>query len=188
MTATVATTNILIRPLQANDCAAVADLWLKGLAQTTQAFEGRLIWGPFAAYLMTSLAEKAQQPDSHVGPNGSNLYNFWTKEDRTFYVATTSTDPSTIVGCLGVKRGVTEDVVEPDSQQASVWMVSVLESARRMGVGRQLMMQAEDWAKQQFDANEMYLVTLNPHANAFYTTLGYVNSGWIAPTMGKKLS
>ena len=88
-----------------------------------------------------------------------------------------------------MKRGTREDVTELESKQASVWMVSVAESARRKGVGRDLMLEAENWAKRQENPpiEEMCLVTMNPHAHNFYLKLGYEANGWIIPSMRKPL-
>ena len=65
-------------------------------------------------------------------------------------------------------------------------MVSVSESARRSGVGSELMKKAEDWAKEQ-GCTEMHLITINPAARAFYHHLGYHDTGYFAPGLVKAL-
>jgi len=166
---------VVIRSLEPDDCPQVCDLWVAGLQQTRDAVAHRWIVGRLLWILMDRLAIQATSPEGHVGPQGSNLFNFWKGQtDREMYVAVDADNK--IVGSVGVKRGIKEDTVDADSKYASVWMVSVSESSRRSGIGVKLMQQAEQWALEQEGCSTMRLVTANPIARVFYERLGYCMS------------
>ena len=185
-TNTISSNGIIIRPLEPDDCPQVCDLWVAGLQQTRDAVAHRWIVGRLLWMLMDRLEIQATSPEGHVGPQGSNLFQFWKGQtDREMHVAVDADQK--IVGSVGVKRGIKEDTVDADSTYASVWMVSVSESSRRSGIGAKLMQQAEQWALQQEGCTTMRLVTGNPIARAFYERLGYVSILSVAPAMEKPL-
>jgi ribosomal protein S18 acetylase RimI-like enzyme len=68
--------------------------------------------------------------------------------------------------------GATDPAPDAMPGEASIWRLSVDGSARRLGVGRLLMAEAERWAAEHGCAH-VSLVTGNADSQAFYRRLGY---------------
>jgi ribosomal protein S18 acetylase RimI-like enzyme len=118
---------------------------------------------------MKEYGEEATSASGDVGPNGSNLMEFWgDKEDRVMLVATLAEDPDVVVGAVAVKKGPSYSDVEPESTEASIWRMSVSSNVRRRGLGKKLMQAAEEWARDKYHCTSMGLWTANAVAGKFY--------------------
>lgn len=93
----------------------------------------------------------------------------------TFLVA--ENERGEILGCVAVLclhtlHKEARAGVPPMPGEASIWRLSVQPSARRLGVGRRLMAEAEAWARAN-GCRHISLVTGNADSQRFYTRLGY---------------
>jgi GNAT superfamily N-acetyltransferase len=170
-------TSTSIRPFAPGDSAAVAAIWVSGLRQTVDSTAG--VKSLLMRHAMECLERDATSDEGDVGPDGANLAAHWCSRDgREMLVATLGSE-DVVVGCCGVIRGTDERRPAPDGcDVCSVWRVSVVESARRRGVGMALMGAAEDWARAQ-GCGRMRLVTGNPVAATFYIdAMHYQRPGW----------
>jgi GNAT superfamily N-acetyltransferase len=166
-----------IRPFVSGDSAAVASIWVTGLQQTVNSSVG--IKSLLMRHAMEWLERSATAADGDVGPDGANLPARWCSRDGREMLVATLGPEDVVVGCCGVIRGTDEKMPAPDGYDVcSVWRVSVVESARRRGVGTALMGAAEDWARAR-GAGRMRLVTGNPVAATFYADrMRYERPGW----------
>lgn len=199
-----ATALVIVRPIEEKDQKDVAQIWHSGLQQTVQ----HCPWfvRPWIRAAFGRMAKRSFEENGDIGPNGSNLVKKWKNGNRCMFVATFKEHPEKVVGCVGVKRGPNEhddnvkgdkddiNVANPldDNQIASIWKMSVAETARRRGVGRALLEAAEEWARKQHQPcriHTMQLVTMNPAAAQFYLQQGYARHGsdrLIPPPIRKK--
>jgi len=158
---------VSVRPLTAQDAAAVAQIWKDGLQQTAEAspwwIRTKMVDG------MHKYGESALKEDGDVGPNGINLMPKWNaKATRRMFVAVLDDNNERVVGAVGVRKGYEENEEhDPDCKLASIWRMSVDTSVRRQGVGLALIEKAEDWAREN-KCTRMKLVTANPVAGRFY--------------------
>lgn len=177
MTTTMASSAILIRPLQPQDASQAAKIWVDGLQQTADCIEDPKKKQEISKHFTESAAKECLEGGC-VGPKGEGLVEFWCKENqeadcRRMYVAVRD---ATVLGLVGVKRGM--DYIkfpnnnDEDYSSFSIWKMSVAE--RRTGVGRKLMQAAEGWVRQQTDAKLIRLFTGNPIAASFYLSVGFV--------------
>lgn len=162
---------VTIRALAEQDKADVCRIWVDGLEQSKLAapwFMRR--WFMPKLY---GLRDTALAADGDVGPNGANLLQTYDgKTDRCMVVACMWT-PLKVVGCCAVKKGMDEAALEPDSETASIWRMSVDEAYRGHGIASRLMAACEAWAKDH-DCTKMGLMTINPAAANFYVArMGY---------------
>lgn len=163
--------NVLIRPMNAKDAAAVAKIWRDGLSQTADSHG--FVLKPIMRYSLEHYGNEAMKTAGDVGPEGVNLVERWmAKVDRTMLVAccvdSDDGSESKCIGCIGVKIGGDMEKEEPGSTVASVWRMSVEESTRRQGVGLKLLRAAEEWAREH-QCKTMVLETTNKIAAQFYT-------------------
>jgi ribosomal protein S18 acetylase RimI-like enzyme len=159
---------VIIRPMKKEDEATVAELWLEGLSQTSEA--SSVLVRSFVASKMKGYGEYATSQEGDVGPNGCKLMDSWgVKDDRIMLVACLEEEPEKVVGSVGVKKGLAHDVQEPDSSQASIWRMSVSPPVRRRGLGKKLMQAAEEHAKNEYKCTAMGLMTANEIAGKFYS-------------------
>ena len=98
-----------IRRFLHDDGPSVAKIWNDGLRQTIE--ESYWPLSAFFAKLFEKEVVSVLGPNGDIGPNGSNIYNFWIgRDDNTnnptseFFVATIN---NKVVGCVGVKVGQT---------------------------------------------------------------------------------
>lgn len=139
---------ITIRPLQEKDSPVVAKIWVNGLSQTIENWSAP--WRPLLRWAFRKEAVNTTSEDGDIGPNGANIMVKWMMaEDRTFLVADID---GTVGWCVGVRRGKghqSHDDTKNGKQSkiASIWRLSVAETARRRGVATKLMAAAEEWAK-----------------------------------------
>ncbi|KAL3893200.1 MAG: hypothetical protein SGARI_008322, partial [Bacillariaceae sp.] len=145
----MAANTIAIRPLQPQDAAQAAKIWVDGLQQTADCIEDPKKKQEISKHF-TESAEKECAEGGCVGPNGEGLVEFWCKAEgteddcRRMFVAVRDT---TVLGLVGVKRGMdyTKFPTKEDEDYSSfsIWKMSVAE--RRTGVGRKLMQAAEEF-------------------------------------------
>jgi ribosomal protein S18 acetylase RimI-like enzyme len=120
--------------------------------------------------------------------------------DQQVVVGDVEEEDEEIVGCIAVRTGTSESSSEngdnddndssSSTTSASVYRLSVSTTHRHCGIGSKLMAAAESWARDQAGKSEMVLVTGNPVAQKFYTTLGYQRVPWyesLAPSFRKSL-
>lgn len=160
------TNNITIRPIHAGDENAVADIWFRGLSQTADA--NWFFLRPILRSKMDQYGKEALSETGDMGPMGSKLIESWSRPDRAMFVACLVSDPDSIVGVIGVKRGASATDEEPDSTLASIWKMSVDDSVRRQGVGKALLQAAEEHARTHLQCQTLVLMTANPIAGDFY--------------------
>ena len=158
--------NITIRLMQPGDESAIADIWLRGLSQTSDA--SYFFLRPILRSKMEELGKEALSETGDMGLMGSKLMEVWSRPGRAMFVACPETDPDRIVGVIGVKRGASAEDDDPDSTVASIWKMSVDDSARRQGIGKALVQAAEEHARTNFQCQAMVLMTANPIAGDFY--------------------
>ncbi len=96
--------------------------------------------------------------------------------DTAYWVAV-ARDGGDVIGCVCVRRAHTlareaERGVAEAQGEASVWRLSVAPAARKLGVGRALMAQAEAYARAR-GCTHMSLITGNLASRAFYLAIGY---------------
>jgi len=96
--------------------------------------------------------------------------------DVAYWVAV-AREGGALVGCVCVKEGHTlgreaERGAAEAPGEASVWRLTVAPAARKLGVGRALMAQAEAHARAR-GAKHMSLITGNDASRAFYCAIGY---------------
>ena len=96
--------------------------------------------------------------------------------DVAYWVAEAA-EGGAIVGCVCVKEGHTlareaERGAPEVAGEASVWRLSVDPAARKLGVGRALMLEAEAYARAR-GCSAMSLITGNDASRAFYVAIGY---------------
>jgi ribosomal protein S18 acetylase RimI-like enzyme len=167
---------ITIRPLRKEDEATVAELWLKGLSQTSESISFPLL-RPYVDNKMNKYAAMATSETGDVGPKGCNLMEKWSnKKDRVMLVACMrllvddDNKKEVVVGSVGVKKGLGYgDDEEIDSTEASIWRMSVSSQVRRQGLGQKLMQAAEAHAKNEYGCTGMGLWTANTIAAKFYS-------------------
>jgi GNAT superfamily N-acetyltransferase len=187
-----------IRLVRQEDTPFVAALWKDGLRQTA---EVAAWWKkPLVSWIMPAEERRGlDETSGDLGPNGANLMRYWGRssssddDDRAFYVALRRDSNNGLCGCVGVIQGTAK--VDPDARKsqenqapttASIWRLSVSESARRKGVGTKLMEEAEAWAFSK-GCTRMRLVTTNRAAQQFYLSLGYTFDYWLLPFMSKSV-
>jgi ribosomal protein S18 acetylase RimI-like enzyme len=176
--------NITFRSIQPADAPAVARIWRSGLRQTYDSIndpaEQKMVKG-----FMKEYEQQAFAVEGDVGPNGCNLMGHWGDDGdsnngcKRMLIAVNNHSDEAVLGCCGVKRGVSEGIDIEDETATdvfSIWRLSVSEDARGMGLGRLLMNEAEEWAKEN-GGTKMILYTGNPAASAFYQKIGYALTG-----------
>jgi ribosomal protein S18 acetylase RimI-like enzyme len=102
---------------------------------------------------------------------------FLLKASDVAYFVAVAQPSQTIVGCVCVKAqhtlsGEREAGVPVAAQEASVWRLTVDPSTRRLGVGKLLMEEAEQYAKAR-GCKAMSLVTGNDASKKFYLGIAY---------------
>ena len=163
-----------------SDAKAVHDIWMNGLEQTVQSkwFLFRPIWRLF----FHIMARNAIKANGDVGPNGQNLFDHWCEDsnNRCLLVGEQNClgkdeKKYNIVGCIVVIRGTdtrNNPMVNKEETTFSVWKMSVADEYRRQGIGRRLLDDAENWAKNN-GCKKMKMITANPIASKFYQKQGY---------------
>jgi|GEM_PF-2106130 len=111
--------------------------------------------------------------------------------ERELIIAETAT--GMFLGALWVARREQGDPWDRvDRMPAWVYDVQVLPAHRRQGVGRGLMLAAEDWAREQgYSEIGLHTASWLPGARNLYLGLGYADQAWIAckrPHAGKAAS
>ena len=157
---------ITIRLMHAGDERAIADIWLRGLSQTADA--NLFFLRPILRSKMEQYGKEALCETGDMGLMGSKLMEVWSRPDRAMFVACLAADSDRIVGVIGVKRGASDEDEESDSTLASIWKMSVDDSARRQGIGKALVQAAEEHARTNLQCQAMVLMTANPIAGEFY--------------------
>ena len=166
-----------IRDFQIEDAKACANIWEKGLDQTWKQYWClQKFWRRF----MERLAQEALAPNGDVGPDGKNLHKIWMKNDRKMIVAVTKSDDiqehDTVIGCVAVKRGCDEttDALVTDHRFA-IFRWSVDEHWRGLGVGKALVIAAEEFARQN-TGTELWATTANPISSLSLKKMGFVST------------
>jgi GNAT superfamily N-acetyltransferase len=157
--------DVTSRPPRAQDSPVKSDISLPVLTPVGESEK----LPPLMGYSLERYGNEALAENGDVGPEGKHLFKTWMspdKDDRTMLVA--ESDENVIVGCIGVKIGKDMEKEEPGSTVASIWRMSVEESARRQGVGLSLIHAAERWARGH-QCTTMVLETANKIAGQFYT-------------------
>jgi ribosomal protein S18 acetylase RimI-like enzyme len=181
-----AKTQITIRRLQEKDGPIVAKIWVNGLSQTIENWSAP--WRPLLRWAFNKEVVSTTSDDGDIGPKGANLMVKWMMaDDRTFLVMA-EIDDGTVGGCVGVRRdkGQSHDTNDKQSKIASIWRLSVAETARRRGVATQLMAAAEEWAK-SIGCESMWLMCGNPRGQDFYRSVGYEATNWFGTEFEKSL-
>ena len=168
-----------IRDFQIEDAKACANIWKNGLDQTWKQY-----WflQKFWRKSMERLAQEALAPEGDVGPDGKNLHKIWMKNDRKMIVAVTNTkadhnqEHETVIGCVAVKHGCDEitDAKVTDHRFA-IFRWSVDEHWRGLGVGKALVIAAEEFAKQNA-GTELWATTANPISSLSLKKMGFVST------------
>jgi len=169
------TSDVAIRVLSDPDKADVCRIWVDGLEQSKMAVPWFL--RPWLLRKMHKMRDASLSNEGDVGPNGKNLLQTYSgKEDRRMFVACVG-EPSVVVGCCAVKRGMDETKSEEESQICSIWRMSVDVNYRGHGIATKLMAACEDWSAEK-RCTKMGLFTINPVAAKFYVDrMGYQNVG-----------
>lgn len=167
-----------VRDFQIEDAKACANIWRNGLDQTWKQY-----WflQKFWKRSMERLAQDALAPDGDVGPDGKNLHKIWMKSDRKMIVAVTNAhdnqeESEMVIGCVAVKRGCNEttDALVTDHQFA-IFRWSVDEQWRGLGVGKALVIAAEEFAKQNA-GTELWATTANPISSLSLKKMGFAST------------
>ena len=167
-----------VRDFQIEDAKACANIWKNGLDQTWKQY-----WflQKFWKRSMERLAQEALAPDGDVGPDGKNLHKIWMKNDRKMIVAVTNSkadnpEHETVIGCVAVKRGCDEttDAAVTDHRFA-IFRWSVDENCRGSGVGKALVIAAEEFARQNA-GTELWATTANPISSLSLKKMGFVTT------------
>ena len=167
-----------VRDFQIEDAKACANIWKNGLDQTWKQY-----WflQKFWKRSMERLAQDALAPDGDVGPDGKNLHKIWMKSDRKMIVAVTNAhdnqeEHEMVIGCVAVKRGCNEttDALVTDHRFA-IFRWSVDEQWRGLGVGKALVIAAEEFAKQNA-GTEIWAITANPISSLSLKKMGFVST------------
>jgi GNAT superfamily N-acetyltransferase len=178
--------HVTIRTIQAADAAEAGRIWREGLQQTVDALAAQQpdqrevyqTW--FDEYAANDCVEGGV-----TGVDGRGLLDFFANNedrDRHMFVAvaheqeqedTMQSSASTVVGLVGIKRGMdpkkSPRESDPDYQWCSIWKMSVSAQARGKSVGSRLMQACEEWAKRRVVGVEaIRLYTGNPIAASFY--------------------
>ncbi|KAK1929850.1 N-acetyltransferase family 8 member 2 [Phytophthora citrophthora] len=144
--------DIVIRQFRAEDLPQVLEIFKAGM-ESYAAF--RAMPKESEAYLQESLStDLSDIVGTYITPGG----NFW--------VATSKTDPTEVVGMVGL---------EPkDNKEGELRRLSVKHTHRRFGVGRKLIAALEHWAKDT-GFTKVWLTTAGvmDKARAFYPSVGY---------------
>lgn len=168
--------NFIIRPLQPQDAAQAAKIWVDGLQQTIDQVEDGKRKGEISKFFKESVNKECTEGGC-VGPFGEGLVDFWNCDSNCCCMFVAMRD-ATVLGLVGVKRGMDYTKFpaagDDDYQTFSIWKMSVAE--RRTGVGRKLMQTAEDWVRQRADSQKIRLFTGNPIAAKFYLSVGFVEA------------
>jgi ribosomal protein S18 acetylase RimI-like enzyme len=188
---------VLIRPIESHDAAQAGQIWVQGLQQSSDSMpeeDREMVESYFRDF-----AKKECEEGGGVGPDGTGMIKTWhhdpagnvDRDCRMFVAVREDTDtadgekvtnPPThvVLGLVGVKRGMDSkefptDESKEDYSVFSIWKMSVSVDARGLGLGSRLMTTAEQWVKEQPNAQVMRLITGNPIAAKFYTSakVGY---------------
>ena len=169
------TSDVAIRALSHPESADVCRIWVDGLEQSKMAVPWFL--RPWLLRNLHEMRDASISDGGDVGPNGKNLLQtYGGKDDRSMFVACLG-EPSVVVGCCAVKKGMDETKPEGESQICSIWRMSVDEKYRGHGIATKLMDTCEDWARKK-GCTKMGLFTINPVAAKFYVArMGYQKVG-----------
>jgi ribosomal protein S18 acetylase RimI-like enzyme len=184
---------VTVRPLEEKDCAAVIDIWISGLKQTSMAFPALSPTRRMMAIGLEEYGRKATQSDGDM--NSAAILTEWMggdaqDKDKTMFVAHAG---EVVVGLCGVTRGCTQAGDDKDDaipkNTFSLWRMSVSPAARRMGVASKLCDAVEAFARAA-GGERMRCITANPEASTFYRTRGFdiVIPNSFAPWYEKVLS
>ena len=88
-----------------------------------------------------------------------------------FWVAELDGIPVACIACR-LTHTLLDPAPDTPADEASVWRLSVSPNARRHGLGKLLMRQAEEWAA-SYGAKHMSLITGNIESKQFYRRIGY---------------
>ncbi|KAK1944238.1 N-acetylaspartate synthetase [Phytophthora citrophthora] len=150
---TTAQPTIHVRQYRPEDHATVTKIYIEGLMAADPDPKYRFLWHELVRKDLTN--DLADIEGSHMAPGG----NFW--------VATATQDGSSqVVGIIGLLR-VSDDV-------GQIRRVFVDPNFQRMSIGRKMILELENWAKQH-GIKSLFLTTNanNPKPQAFYASLGY---------------
>ncbi|RLN71828.1 hypothetical protein BBJ28_00016118 [Nothophytophthora sp. Chile5] len=151
-------TEIIIRQFRPEDLPQVIELFKQGmLAYPVFKAHSEMVEQYFAESLKTDLGNIEA---TYMAPGG----NFW--------VAVSQAEPTTVVGMVGLEA-------KPD-KEGELRRMSVKDSHRRFGVGRQLITALEQWAEEQ-GYRKVWLTTggVMDKARAFYASVGYEQTATI---------
>lgn len=170
----------VVRPFSAVLAAAAAGaLWLGApvaipgvIAACAVALALPALGMPTLLFFLRRGIDKQQSQD--MTPEA--LPAVWLREGQSnFLIAEAG---GVVVGCVGIKG---EDTLHKERRnkawpatpgEASIWRLSVDVPARRLGVGRALMAEAERWAASRGFAR-VTLICGNPDSKRMYAALGY---------------
>jgi ribosomal protein S18 acetylase RimI-like enzyme len=184
---------VIVRLLEEKDCAAVIDIWLSGLKQTSMSFPALSRHRRRMAVGLEEYGRKAtQSADGDMNPVA--ILAEWAgrgaqQQNKAMFVAHAG---GVVVGLCGVCRGCTQGGDDADEaipkNTFSLWRMSVSPTARRMGVATKLCDAVEAFARKA-GGSRMRCITANPLAAAFYHARGFevVIPHFMAPWYEKAL-
>lgn len=130
--------------------------------------------------LLSGLMEVGIFANTRKDMTREKLPAVWQREGESgFFVAEAD---GVIVGCAAVRRGHTLEPAPSSAssgasyqpREASIWKVSVVPAARKLGVGRLVMAACEQWAAAQ-QCTHLSLICGNDASQLFYRRLGFSN-------------